>query len=310
MSQFPVSTQDGVYQSLNYLLSGPSNSGQSIRGTSNNVATPLSENIVDQTTGQIVNSSPIVTNFLQPYLTDLQSRVGVTGGTDRVLLSAQLNNTYTYTTTADCTLQYTVFINRYRAQQNTNTTYNDFLFFFDATVASQEYTSSLSTTDGGLLTVTATGTKIAYTAPTSGSFYPAVDAVFVGVNATTGTGLNANIQVEIAYGAAGSYNNTNTKVTVNAAGELWTVGDTIVIDGADLGGVSGVNDLTLTVTGTSFGSGPSVTQETIFTNVVDEPGLGFYLYAVEVQWYALTGAINIDTSSLGVRSLSAQVLKQ
>ena len=310
MSQFPVSTQDGVYQSLNYLLSGPSNSGQSIRGSSSNVATPLSEDIVDQTTGQIVNSSPIVTNFLQPYLTDLQSRVGVTGGTDRVLLSAQLNNTYTYTTTADCTLQYTVFINRYRAQQNNSTTYNDFLFFFDATVASQEYTSSLSTTDGGLISVTASGTKIAYTQPTSGSLFPAVDTVFVGVNAATGTGLSANIQVEIAYGAAGSYTDANTKVTVIAAGELWTVGDTIVIDGADLGGVSGVNDLTLTVTGTSFGSGPSVTQETIFTNVVDEPGLGFYLYAVEVQWYALTGVIDIDSSSLGVRSLSAQVLKQ
>jgi hypothetical protein len=310
MSQFPVSTQDGVYQSLNYLLSGPSNSGQSIRGSSSNVATALSENIVDQTTGQIVNSSPIVTNFLQPYLTDLQSRVGVTGGTDRVLLSAQLNNTYTYTTTADCTLQYTVFINRYRAQQNTNTTYDDFLFFFDKTVASQAYTSTLLTSQDGLVAVTATGTKIAYTQPASGSLVLPVDQTLTGVNATTGTGVDAVINVKIAYGTAGSYNNTNTEITVISPGANWSIGDTIVIPGASLGGATPANNLTLTVTGTSFGSGPSVTQETIFTNVVDEPGLGFYLYAVEVQWYALTGAIDIDTSSLGVRSLSAQVLKQ
>lgn len=310
MAQFPVSTQDGVYQSLNYLLSGPGFSGQSIKGSSSNIATALSEDIVDPNSGEIVNSPGIVTNFLQPYLTDLQSRVGVTGGTDRVLLSAQLNNTYTYTTLADCTLQYTVFINRYRAQQNNNLNYNDYLFYFDSTVASQEYTTSLSTTNGGLVAVTASGTKKVYNAPTTGSFYPAVDAIFVGVNASTGTGLNANIQVEISYGASGTYTDLNTRVTVISAGESWTVGDTIVIDGAALGAVSGVNDLTLTVTDVNFGTGPAVTQETIFTNVVDEPGLGFYLYAVEVQWYALTGSIQIDPSTLGVRSISAQVLKQ
>jgi len=310
MAQFPVSNLDGVYEGLNYILAGPSNSGQSIMGTSSNINTALSEDIIDQTTGQIVNSPGIVTNFLQPYLTDLQSRLGVTGGTDRVLVSAQLNNTYTYTATADCVLQYTVQINRYRAEQNNDINYNDYLFFFDATIASQEYTSNLMTTDGGLLAVTATGTKVAYTAPATGSFYPAVDAIFVGVNATTGTGLNANIQVEIAYGAAGSYTDANTRVTVNAAGELWQIGDTIVIDGASLGGVSGVNDLTLTVTQASFGTGPAVTQETIFTNIVDEPSLGYYLYAVEVQWYALVGSVTVDPSTLGVRSISAQLLKQ
>lgn len=310
MAQFPVSTTDGIYESLNYLLSGPSNSGQSIQGISSNVATAVSGDVIDQTTGEIVNSLPIVTNFLQPYLTDLQSRTGVTGGTDRVLVSAQLNNTFNYTTTADCVLEYTVMINRYRAAASRNLNYNDYLFFYDATVASQTYNFNLPTNNGGLLTVTASGTKIAYTEPSTGSLALPVDVVLTGVNATTGTGLDAVINVKIAWGAAGSYDDDNTQITVISPGSDWTVGDTIVILGTDLGGATPANDLTLTVTGTTFTTGDAITQETIFTNIVDEPALGFYLYAVEVQWYAVTGLIDIVGSEMGVRSISSQLLKQ
>lgn len=311
MAQFPVSNLDGVYAGLNYVLSGPSNTGQGIQGISSNITTALSEDIIDQTTGEITNNSPIVTNILQPYLTDLQSRVGVTGGNDRVSVTAQLNVDYTVTTTADCTLEYTVFINRYRAEQSRNINYPDYLFFYDATIASQTYTNLFTTTSGGLQTVTASGTKPAFTVPTDGSLILPVDTVFTNQDAATGTGLAATIQVEIAYGAAGTYNDANTKVTVIQAGENWTVGDTIVITGDNFpGGATPANDLTLTVTGVSSGSGPVQQQETIFTNVVDEPSLGFYLYAVEVQWYAVTGAATIDTVDLGVRSISSQLLKQ
>jgi hypothetical protein len=138
--------------------------------------------------------------------------------------------------------------------------------------------------------------------------YP-VDYVATGVSATTGTGSDAVIQIQVAYGAAGTYNNTNTKITVISPGTNWSIGATIVIPGANLGGVTGVNDLTLTVNGLT-GSTPNIQQETIFTNIIDQPSLGYYLYVVELQWYALTGDITIDACDLNVRSISAQVVKQ
>ena len=310
MPQFPVSDQQAIVDGLNYLLSGPGNLGQSFQGYSSNVSTALTGDIVDPTTGQISSGLPYVTGYLQYYLTDCQARVGVQGGQDRVVLSAQLNLDFNYTAVATSGIQYTVALNRYRAYPNTSTNYNDYLFFEQNTIASHVYNLSLPTSSAGLYAVTASGTKIAYTAPATGSLIYPVNYVATAVNATTGTGLNANIQIQIAYGAAGTYNDTNTKITVMSPGSDWAIGDTIVIDGADVGGVTGVNDLTLTVTQVSFGAGPTVSQETIFTGVIDKPTIGFYLYAIEVQWYALSGAITIDNADMKVRSITTQVVKQ
>jgi hypothetical protein len=309
MPQFPVSDQQGLVDGLNYLLSGPGSLGQSFQGYSSNNTTALTGDIFDPNNGQVVNALPIVTGYLQYYLTDCQVRTSVSGGTDKVVVSGQINANFDYTSLSDVGLQYTVAINRYTAYPNNSTNYNDVLWLEQQTVASHTYGYDLSASSTGLNTVTATGTKIAYTAPATGSLIYPVDYVATGVTATSGTGSDAVIQIQIAYGAAGTYNNTNTKITVISPGTNWSIGATIVIPGANLGGVTGVNDLTLTVTGLT-GSTPNIQQETIFTNIIDQPPLGYYLYVVELQWYALTGDITIDACDLNVRSISAQVVKQ
>ena len=309
MAQFPVSDQQGIIDGLNYVLSGPGSLGQSFQGFSSSVTEPITGDIVDPNTGLITSGLPFTTSYLQYYLTDCMVNVGVSGGTDRVLLSGQVNIDFDYTALSDSGLQYTVAINRYRAYPNTTNTVADYLYFGQETVASHTYNISAPTSTAGLQTVTASGTKIVYTAPASGSLVYPVDYIATGVNAATGTGVDAVIQIQIAYGGAGTYNNTNTKITVIAPGSNWAYGDTIVIPGADLGGVTGVNDLTLTVTGVTAGT-PTFTQETIFTGILDQPDLGYYLYAIELQWYQLTGDVTINSGNMNVRSITAQVVKQ
>lgn len=309
MPQFPVSDQQGLIDGLNYVLSGPGSLGQSFQGYSSNQATALTGDIFDPNTGEVASGLPIATGYLQYYLTDCQVRTGVSGGTDKVVVSGQINADFDYTSLSDSTIAYTVAINRYTAYPNNSTNYNDYLWFAQDTIASHSYNFTVPTSSAGLNTVSASGTKIAYTAPATGSLVYPVDYIATLVSATTGTGSDAVIQIQIAYGTAGTYNDTNTKITVIAPGANWSYGATIVIPGADLGGVTGVNDLTLTVTGLT-GSTPNIVQETIFTNIIDQPPLGYYLYVIELQWYALIGDITVDACDLNVRSISAQVVKQ
>jgi len=52
--------------------------------------------------------------------------------------------------------------------------------------------------------------------------------------------------------------------------------------------------------------------ETIFNTVTDNPGSGFYLYRLEVCWRVTTtgGAGQVTASTIGLRNLTAQVIKQ
>jgi hypothetical protein len=313
MAQFPVSDQQGLIDGLNYVLSGPSSLGQNFQGFSSSVTTALSGEAFNLSTGKIETVLPIESNTLQLYLTDCQSSVVVNGGTDRVVLSGQINTSIDYTTTTDASLQYTVFLNRYRAEPNTSTNYNDYLYYYNGTVASHEYNFNLTTTDGAIFDagLSVAGTKPAYVAPTTGAIGPAVDTILTGLSATTGTGSGAVIRIEIAYGIAGTYNSTNTRLTVISPGGGWTVGSTIVIPGDQLGGATPANDMTITVTTVTTGSSANpVDYETIFTNIIDQPVLGYYLYVLELQWYSLSGGVQVDNCDMGVRSISAQVVKQ
>jgi hypothetical protein len=72
--------------------------------------------------------------------TDCNARVTVTGGTDRVFISAQLDSVLAYTAnTFPAVLNYTVAVNRYKGEPNNNPVNPDFIFEFDETVASKSY---------------------------------------------------------------------------------------------------------------------------------------------------------------------------
>lgn len=72
--------------------------------------------------------------------TDCNSKITVTGGTDRVFISAQLNNAISYDTSVTSDLTYTVSINRYLGEPNNNPTNPGYVFNFDKTVSQRVYT--------------------------------------------------------------------------------------------------------------------------------------------------------------------------
>lgn len=99
--------------------------------------------------------------------TDCNARVVVTGGTDRVFISAQLDNIISYEVfdpTADLT--YTVSVDRYIGFLNDDPTNPDYLFNDDGTIAAKTYTFAGLTGTGTLpLTETIFATLIDQPAP-------------------------------------------------------------------------------------------------------------------------------------------------
>ena len=82
--------------------------------------------------------------------TDCNSKITVTGGTDRVFIAAQLINTISYTATTPTDLNYGVAINRYRGFPNDNPTNPGFFFQLDKLIAKKVYQYSGLTGTGTL----------------------------------------------------------------------------------------------------------------------------------------------------------------
>lgn len=396
MSQFPVTDTDGTIEAINYLLSGPTSSGQNFQGFSTDEAGYLTGNFrvpyvfgssnltvapialgnsswldpvtwrhdfaVAQASPPFANGNNITVSGVTPvdyngtysrigvvectttyviaratspypdpgvvgtggtvelstaiddqetwYSTDCNAKVTVTGGTDRVFISSQLNTQWNATINSLATVFYTVAINRYKGFPNNDPTNPEYLFNPDKTVAKQVYpTDMYATTSGGYATGVATATvgQVPVSNPLQLTYFvPNADA-------TIGTGQGANLNITIAANAVTQYDASNTLITVAGgdAGENYLVGDVIVILGSRLGGVDGVNDLTITVTAIEpsyIYQNPNV--ETIFTTVIDNPPPGYYWYIMEVQWFVaapVTG--KVMSALLGFRNLTAQLIK-
>ena len=71
--------------------------------------------------------------------TDCNSKITVTGGTDRVFISAQLINTISYTATTSSDLNYAVAINRYKGYPNDDPANPGYVFDLDKTIAKKIY---------------------------------------------------------------------------------------------------------------------------------------------------------------------------
>lgn len=82
--------------------------------------------------------------------TDCNARVVVNGATDRVFISAQINNLISYTTTVSSDLKYTVSVNRYYAESNADPINPEFIFSFDKTISQKTYNLTGITGSGSL----------------------------------------------------------------------------------------------------------------------------------------------------------------
>jgi len=291
------------------------------------VRTSESYAIVAPSTGGTVKKSIVTSDQDQWYSTDCNARVTVTSSGQRVFISAQINNAYTFKKLTTGPYSYTVAINRYKAVSNNDPTNPDYVFPFDKTIAYQRYANTLDATADQAETFTITSGTAANQQLQKTYFIP---------NATTtsGTGIGVNLNVTVAAntgivlaGPAGlctcgsvtiapqPYSTANTIVEISGAdgGQGYTVGDVITIPGTSLGGTSPTNDLVLTVaTTSSFFTDAS--QETIFTTVLDDPLPGYYWYILELQWFSVDSTESVEDvivldDTMTFRNLTAQVIK-
>ena len=98
----------------------------------------------------------------------------------------------------------------------------------------------------GLKSGVTTFTTVAGTSVSAAATYTAVPQA-----STSGSGVGAVFTV-VKSGAGTDYNGA-VVITTTTVGSGYEVGDTITIDGADLGGVTSTNDMTLTVGAASLG---------------------------------------------------------
>ena len=132
---------------------------------------------------------------------------------------------------------------------------------------------------------------------------------------TSGVGVNQQFSVDLPSSAAGAYTTGNTTITIDNPGYAFQVGDTITIPGADLNGVTGVNDLVLLVDSvTTSPSTFNIDPTTVFTTLLDNPSPGLYWYILEFAFITLPGGQDIEwyieDMEVGRRSLTAQIIKK
>jgi hypothetical protein len=61
----------------------------------------------------------------------------------------------------------------------------------------------------------------------------------------------------------------------------------------------------------AIGTATLPVEETVFSNVIDNPGSAYYLYRVDLLFRVIndTGACEVSQSKLGNRNISVQVVK-
>ena len=104
---------------------------------------------------------------------------------------------------------------------------------------------------------TATSITLATANSWAAAIYGETSQTFAGISGTLGTGVTIEVTPATALFTVIKSGRTYA-VTVSNGGAGYAVGDTIVIDGGDVGGTSGEHDISLTVTGISDDSTNSI----------------------------------------------------
>lgn len=121
--------------------------------------------------------------------TDANARVTVTGGTDRVFISAQLDQIISYVATATENLSVRVRINRYKGEPNNDPVNPDFVFVTKATVTEKTYSYPGLTAGSATLPLIETVFTTAIDEPDPGYYWYILEVAFntdnYGIEVTT-----------------------------------------------------------------------------------------------------------------------------
>lgn len=136
------------------------------------------------TGGNIDYYSTSLTPAVIALSTDCNSKINVTGPTDRVFISAQLNADINYTTTASTDLWYTVVINRYTGYPNNDVNNPGFYFQTPGTRISKKTYKYTGLTGTGTLPVETIFSNFPDSNITPGYYWYIMDVSFQKQNST------------------------------------------------------------------------------------------------------------------------------
>jgi hypothetical protein len=298
MSQFPISTDNGITEGVNYLLSGPSGLGQNFAGFASYTPTRY-----------------LTGNFRIPFSQATAAALYVTG--IGISNAQQLDNrTIKYTFTGAPLAQAPFNLGNYLIIKNViPATYNSASLKAAGASISQigvvECTTSyvIVRTVGPIIDALGayvSGGTIAYDVMDA---YNSTDCdVRVTVTGATdrvyvGAQLDQKINYEVTSGPADMtvYVAINRyKAFINSdpvnPDYIFEIDGTVVEKAYDYTGLTGVGTLPLI--------------ETIFATIVDKPVPAYYRYILEVYFQTDSGTIYVTQDELRLRSIAAQVVKR
>jgi len=284
MSHYPINTQQGLYQAVNYLASGPSGLGQNFEGYSDyntkyltgNYRLPFTQsNVAKVYVANIACSSAVQLDdyTFQYNFTTVQSTPPFAQGEPIIgynFANDYYNGQWSPIGVANCTTSYVVVKGQSAAPGTGNTTTGNIGY---------------TITNSGLVSSTDCNARVTVQGGT--------DRVFI----------SAQLTDTLSYVGSG-----NLTYTVQVNRYIGTLNNDpknpdylFNFDATISQKVYNFNSLT--------GPGTLPEVETIFNTVIDTPAPNYYWYILEVEFES-TGNLNVSQAALGLRSLSVQVVKQ
>jgi len=288
MPQFPVSDAQGIQDGLNYVLSGPSGTGQNFSSFGSGDLGDLTGNFRPPYTIYNATTTPAVDLYVAPislstaemldgrtwkytYTTPLAQPAFQLGQPITVLGVANpfYDGTFTTIGVIESTTTYVVA----RSQE----TYTVVANSTGGTVELNSMAARISTDCNAKVTVTSAQDRVVLSAQLNNTIY--VDPANL-----PGT---LEYKVEINRYVASPTNDV-ANPDYRFAYESTVISKTL--------------DLAVTVSQQS-------PEETLFINFIDQPGPGYYWYILEVTFTDLAGGQIVTNSQVDLRSFTAQVLK-
>jgi len=310
MSQFPVENEPGLYEAINYLLSGPAGLGQNFQGFSAYKPAYLTGTFrapfslpTTTTPAPTWTVAPISISDIQPV--DVDPLTGKTDTIEITFSSTQANPPFLL---GDTVVVANVVDDG--TGEVYDGTYRRSVVYCDTTKVVLQYLDTVWSAyiSSGDISKNISNTNISTDCNARVTVYGPTDQVFV----------TAQMNLAFTYTASTS-SEFDIAIRINRYKGFIDTSST----STDLANRDYLFDFDSVVSEVVYpfsvaGSG-SETIETIFTTVLDSPSYGYYWYILEVDFITETAAVPPvpypgdaapGTFTAGLRSLTAQVIKQ
>jgi hypothetical protein len=295
MAQYPVEDDAGLYEAVNYLLSGPAGLGQNFSGSSSYKPVYLTGTFRQPYSVATTATSNPPSWYVAPVPISTVTQLNVVDGKTPYL-------EWTFTTptaTPPFNVGQTI-----RGDGTWDPSFyqgNDGVVVICSTTSvTTQYSSavawptpintygSIFVSNDGIEVSTDANARVTVQGPTEIVFISSQLALTSGYTCTTSSSFSVNVQINRYVGsvdrAPGAIDYIfNYDKTVSEQSQTFTA---------------------------SAGTGTVNCGQNIFTTVLDQPSFGYYWYICEVLWSNISGDVQPTQQTAGLRSLTAQVIKQ